>query len=118
MKFDYVIHLTRNGDRKYTFQIQDKSGDTPFTSKPMMDMDWAAMWAVIPRAIESRENKKVEELKAAAAAAKLSEPKDWVPPAAGVPASTPEAAKAPKGNRYIKQPGSGAGASSNPNPTP
>lgn len=121
MKFDYVIHITRNGERKYTAQLQDKGGDTPFTSQPTDPMDWNTLFNVLKHGIESRENKKVAEFRAAAA--KPSEPKDWVPTASGQPvaaqASLPiPPAKEPAKAKYIKTPAAGAGASTNPNPAP
>lgn len=129
MKFDYVIHVTRSGDRTYTVEILDQSGEKPVATRPLEGLSWQKLWTAVPKGISDRENKKIEAMKAAAALP--PEPKDWVPSAAGQPAASapvPAAAAppsgapatapvaAPKPNRYIKQPASGAGASSNPNP--
>lgn len=84
MKFDYNIHITRSGDKTYAVQVRDGGAERPGVSKPVAGLDWNTLWATIPRAIQQRENKKIEEYKKAIA--KVPEPKDWVPTAPGQPA--------------------------------
>lgn len=95
MKFDYNIHITRSGDKTYAVQVRDGGSDRPGVSKPVTGLDWNTLWATIPRAIQQRENKKIEEYKKAIA--KVPEPKDWVPTAPGQPtaAATAPADPAP-----------------------
>lgn len=91
MKFDYLIHITRNGDKTYSVQVRDNGVEQPVSSKPVEGLDWQTLWQAIPRHIAKREDSKIEQLKRENA--KLPEPKTWVPTAAGTPA--PKAGQPP-----------------------